>query len=257
MEIGLRLGGLPVRLFDTAGLRVDDGGGAVDAIELEGMKRAASAAEAAHIVVFVVDASETDDGEALAALDAVAPALARDPKPQLLVVANKVDVVRDGVADRLRLLDEAVDAHPSLAPLLRSAPRLETAATDADGAAALVEALEERVVSTFRSQASQSDYEAPARASRAFARRPSAFSPTRVVSSFVPTTRALQAITRERHRGHVAACLGCLRNVLDDPYLMPELVAEELRAATDDLVRRGEDHVRAPMRPSKTPFLST
>ena len=59
-----------------------------------------------------------------------------------------------------------------------------------------------RVVDAFRS--SRDDYEAP-------------------------------AITRARHRKHVASCVACLDAVLSDPDLMPELVAEELRAATSDL----------------------
>ena len=37
------------------------------------------------------------------------------------------------------------------------------------------------------------------------------------------------------HRGHVERCRAGLERILADPYLEPELVAEELRAATDDL----------------------
>ena len=59
---------LGVRLFDTAGLRGD----AVDAVEVEGMRRAAGAAETAHVVVFVVDAFSATDAAVADAFRAVA-----------------------------------------------------------------------------------------------------------------------------------------------------------------------------------------
>ncbi|KAH8062846.1 GTP binding protein [Aureococcus anophagefferens] len=176
LEIGLSLGGLPARLFDTAGLRVD---GEEDswAVEVEGMRRAAGG-EAAHVVVFVLDAADDDASAVADAFRAIAPVWRRDdgaPAPELA---------------------------EGLGAVVAAAATVRASATAADGAAALVDDLERRVVAAFRS--SRDDYEAP-------------------------------AITRARHRTHVASCVACLDAVLSDPDLMPELVAEERRAATSDL----------------------
>ncbi|EGB04959.1 hypothetical protein AURANDRAFT_59431 [Aureococcus anophagefferens] len=187
LEIGLSLGGLPARLFDTAGLRVDGEEDSLDAVEVEGMRRAARAAEAAHVVVFVLDAADDDASAVADAFRAIAPVWRRDdgaPAPELVVVTNKADLAE------------------GLGAVVAAAATVRASATAADGAAALVDDLERRVVDAFRS--SRDDYEAP-------------------------------AITRARHRKHVASCVACLDAVLSDPDLMPELVAEELRAATSDL----------------------
>ncbi|MBF0281598.1 MAG: tRNA uridine-5-carboxymethylaminomethyl(34) synthesis GTPase MnmE [Zetaproteobacteria bacterium] len=52
LEIDFEIGGIPVRLLDTAGMRSTG-----DEIELEGIRRASEAAEAADVVLFVADAS--------------------------------------------------------------------------------------------------------------------------------------------------------------------------------------------------------
>ena len=52
IEVHLDLGGLPVTLLDTAGIRETD-----DPIEMEGVRRARERAEAADLVLWVVDAS--------------------------------------------------------------------------------------------------------------------------------------------------------------------------------------------------------
>ena len=205
LEIGLSLGGLPARLFDTAGLRVDGEEDSLDAVEVEGMRRAARAAEAAHVVVFVLDAADDDASAVADAFRAIAPVWRRDdgaPAPELVVVTNKADLV-DGAthAARVAALRAAAEAE-GLGAVVAAAATVRASATAADGAAALVDDLERRVVDAFRS--SRDDYEAP-------------------------------AITRARHRTHVASCVACLDAVLSDPDLMPELVAEELRAATSDL----------------------
>ena len=55
------LGGVPVELVDTAGLRVDS----KDSIEIEGMKRAKRAVETSNLVLEVVDARDFHDFERL------------------------------------------------------------------------------------------------------------------------------------------------------------------------------------------------
>ncbi|MFN3658665.1 MAG: tRNA uridine-5-carboxymethylaminomethyl(34) synthesis GTPase MnmE [Pseudolabrys sp.] len=54
IEVHLDLGGLPVTLLDTAGIRETD-----DPVELEGVRRAQARAAAADLVLWVVDARET------------------------------------------------------------------------------------------------------------------------------------------------------------------------------------------------------
>ena len=55
IEVHLDLGGLPVTLLDTAGIRETD-----DPVELEGVRRAHARAAAADLVLWVVDASEPE-----------------------------------------------------------------------------------------------------------------------------------------------------------------------------------------------------
>ena len=55
LEVDFEIHGIPVRLVDTAGLRIS-----ADSIEQEGVRRAKEAAEVADIVVFVADASRND-----------------------------------------------------------------------------------------------------------------------------------------------------------------------------------------------------
>ena len=56
LEISLDIGGWPIVLCDTAGLRTTD-----DPVEKEGLKRARQAASAADLVVIVIDATKMDN----------------------------------------------------------------------------------------------------------------------------------------------------------------------------------------------------
>jgi tRNA modification GTPase len=76
VEVRLELGGVPVLLADTAGLRE-----AADEIEAEGVKRARRRAEEADLVIAVFAADEAPDAETLAML-----------APGVLVVVNKTDL---------------------------------------------------------------------------------------------------------------------------------------------------------------------
>lgn len=82
IEERLVLGGVALRLVDTAGLRV--GEGATDVVELEGIRRGRELAASADLLVLVHDAS-LPLGEAEAAL------LAETAPDHLLVVQNKLD----------------------------------------------------------------------------------------------------------------------------------------------------------------------
>ena len=75
IEVHVDLGGYPVTLLDTAGIRDSD-----DPVEQEGVRRACERAAAADLVLWVVDAGDP------------APALpATEPGQTLWLVANKID----------------------------------------------------------------------------------------------------------------------------------------------------------------------
>jgi tRNA modification GTPase len=88
VEVRLELGGVPVLLADTAGLR-----DAPDEIEAEGVRRARRRAEEADIVLAVFATDRAPDAETLAMV-----------APGVLVVANKTDLAPAGA----RLGGEAV-----------------------------------------------------------------------------------------------------------------------------------------------------
>jgi len=78
IEVAIDLGGYPVVLADTAGLR-DSG----DAIEQEGKRRAVQRAEQAEIRLFVFDAARPADAAGASAW----------PGADTILVANKIDLV--------------------------------------------------------------------------------------------------------------------------------------------------------------------
>ncbi|CAN0369538.1 unnamed protein product, partial [Ectocarpus sp. 12 AP-2014] len=120
VEVQMDIAGLPVTLSDTAGLREATD----DEVEREGMRRARSAVDNAHLAIFVVDATNTDGATALLGklreeakeakeAEAAATAAQRDDAAEtegvfgsgssgggsaalddLIVVANKADLAR-------------------------------------------------------------------------------------------------------------------------------------------------------------------
>ena len=81
LEVVIDLDGIPVRLFDTAGLRATD-----EHVEEEGIRRSRQIIEGADVVLYVVDAAggETaEDRDRLAEIRAITP---------VLVVHNKADL---------------------------------------------------------------------------------------------------------------------------------------------------------------------
>jgi tRNA modification GTPase len=96
VEVHLDLGGYPVTLADTAGLRP-----AADPVEVEGVRRAQARAAEADLVLVLVDVTKPRDAAAVAAAAAA---------PNALVLANKIDLAPgDGGAWADRL-----GAHPAL-----------------------------------------------------------------------------------------------------------------------------------------------
>jgi tRNA modification GTPase len=111
IEVDLDLGGYPVALADTAGLR-----DSADPVEGEGIRRAKARAAAADLKLVLFDASMPPDPESLALLD-----------ERSIVLATKCDLARQG-------------AHPEL-----PASALPVSVRTATGLDRLLEALEERV----------------------------------------------------------------------------------------------------------------
>jgi tRNA modification GTPase len=84
LELHLDLGGYPVTVLDTAGIRETS-----DPIEREGVRRASEQATSADLVLWVVDASKVGP-ETVAELMS---AIAFPPGTALWIVANKLDLV--------------------------------------------------------------------------------------------------------------------------------------------------------------------
>jgi tRNA modification GTPase len=88
IEVHLDLGGLPVTLLDTAGIRETD-----DPVELEGVRRAQARARSADLVLWVVDA-----GSSLAERSLPKAEKSRGVPPAWLV-RNKIDLIQ---SDKVR-----------------------------------------------------------------------------------------------------------------------------------------------------------
>jgi tRNA modification GTPase len=102
LEENVIIDGILFRLIDTAGLRESN-----DIVEIEGVNRTKSNLRRGDIVLFVVDASETDGGE-------TEPAQLQEllPRQQLLVAYNKSDLLKGEKQDFRkipRLRDDMVE----------------------------------------------------------------------------------------------------------------------------------------------------
>jgi tRNA modification GTPase len=83
IEVNLDLGGYPVTVLDTAGIRDSQ-----DPVEQEGMRRARERASEADLILWVVDATNPDPAPPLVELAA--------QFSEIWVILNKCDVKRDG-----------------------------------------------------------------------------------------------------------------------------------------------------------------
>jgi tRNA modification GTPase len=119
IEVAIDLGGYPVVLADTAGLR-----DSADAIEQEGNRRAVQRAEQAEIRLFVFDIAHPAEAAGARAW----------PGADTILVANKIDLV------------PAAGAHLSL-------PALPVSALTGQGIDGLLTVLGERVAQTYRIEA--------------------------------------------------------------------------------------------------------
>lgn len=146
LEESIELGGIPVRIVDTAGLRDD-----ADPVEREGVRRARAAAAAADLVVLVLDATrppEALERRALAEGSAgVVVANKRDlvpgaPElpPSALAVSARTGEGLDALRERLR--EALAGAAPPEDPLVtdaRHAEAIRSTVAALDRAAAAIE----------------------------------------------------------------------------------------------------------------------
>jgi tRNA modification GTPase len=116
IEVAIDLGGYPVVLADTAGLR-----DSADAIEQEGKRRAVQRAEQAEIRLFVFDIAHPAEAAGASAW----------PGADTILVANKIDLVPAADTDL-------------------SAPALPVSALTGEGIEKLLAELGERVAQTYR-----------------------------------------------------------------------------------------------------------
>ena len=92
IEVHLDLGGLPVTLLDTAGIRESD-----DPVEREGVRRARERAAGADLVLWVVDASAGDaviPGRSAETGSANLPGQSPIPAPLTWLIRNKIDLIQ-------------------------------------------------------------------------------------------------------------------------------------------------------------------
>ena len=95
IEVHLDLGGLPVTLLDTAGIRET-----ADPVEMEGVRRARERAASADLVLWVVDASEGDaggEGSDARRRRTDHRRIRTDPRFRHGVVLNKIDLLDQGL----------------------------------------------------------------------------------------------------------------------------------------------------------------
>ena len=124
IEVAIDLGGYPIVLADTAGLR-----DSADAIEQEGKRRAVQRAEQAEIRLFVFDIAHPADAAGASAW----------PGADTILVANKIDLVAAA----------GIDLSPPALPV----SALPVSALTAEGIDRLLTVLGERVAQTYRIEA--------------------------------------------------------------------------------------------------------
>jgi tRNA modification GTPase len=206
IEVHLDLRGLPVTLLDTAGIRETD-----DPVELEGVRRARARANAADLVLWVVDASGAADS-LLAAGPSVEKMAVTAP---MWVIRNKTDLTQrtergsqNGarnesgcrVNKQLRNVVNDQLAGRSEFQFSGSEPAFDLSAKSGEGFEALLEQLTKHAETYL-----------------------------------VGAESAL--VTRERHRRALEEVAAALRRALSGDPNREELLAEELRIAAQSLGR--------------------
>lgn len=208
VQVMLQLGGLPVVLSDTAGLRQ----GTDDPIERQGMLRAASEAKRAHVQLWVYDASAPPTSESQLDVDCVSAMGGGDATPTSdgsdHAGAGTDEVVRMLVLNKVDLLKETSEnASKPFSSLLPASSQWSISCADGTGLQPFLDALTSVIAERYGST----------------------------------SEREPVLITRARHREHLQRCQSALAMfeqyaVLEDAAPL-DLAAEEMRTAANELGR--------------------
>lgn len=200
IEVRLDLGGLPVIVSDTAGIRQAEG-----AVEREGIRRTIARAREADLLIWLSDAGDPQ---------AAPPEELRQLAERTLPVLNKVDLL----AGRAGPAGDAGDAAGQLALGLGSEQAIGVTAAKGGGEVLLPD---DMLAISARTGAGISDLVA----------RIGGIAAERIGAGEEP------AITQVRHRTSIETSVRCLVSFLEGPSHQLELRAEDLRAAVAALGR--------------------
>jgi tRNA modification GTPase len=225
IEVHLDLGGYPVTLLDTAGIR-----DTTDPIELEGVNRARARAAAADLVLWVIDATD------LAASSPQGGHRTSEAGPPFWLVRNKIDLIAAESAEGGSRIPRQPPSH-SEGPVAPSAlqPVARSAVPPSPPPPQLTQVSNESRNSTYRNEQIIEKYDIILDISARDDVHVDSFldEMTRFLAGHGPTEPAL--ITRARHRqalGEAREALGRALQAQGD-----DLVAEELRLAARALGR--------------------
>jgi len=214
IEVHLDLGGMPVTLLDTAGIRDSD-----DPVEREGVRRARERAGAADLVLWVMDASEPTQpaGAMPGRRDAANPSAA--PSPPFWLIRNKID-----------LLGTALSNEPQCQSIHKNEQIDQTNSTLRD---MVNKKLTARSEHGFMS--TELEFDLSASSGGGFDKLLAAL--THHASGFLAGAEPA-LVTRERHRRALEDALAALRRALKPELATKDdLLAEELRISARALGR--------------------
>jgi len=215
IEVHLDLGGLPVTLLDTAGIRETD-----DPVELEGVRRARVRASAADVVLWVVDASNPADVPVPPTQFKELASTTGRPAPSVWIIRNKIDLLHNG---------EVRNEHS--AQIYRSGER--TVQTNGPLRNMVNKGLKKRTEFEFNS--SELEFALSALSGEGF---DAVLTKLRQRASDYLAGAESVLITRARHRKVLTDALVALRRALaPDLATKEDLLAEELRTAARALER--------------------
>ena len=246
LEVALDLGGVKCVLQDTAGIRTT----ATDAVEQEGIRRAAQAAATADVVVAVVDAAAAaiEDEGSSSDQESVQIALQQ-------ILAEKEESSDGGVGEGSSVASAAVRPTPVLLVLNKVDLTTSNATAHSSTNHHLVSSLNDAIFATNRTTVSKrlnsrlvsaGAFEISCRTQQGldeFIQHLTTTVLERVSPSEASDAAAQEEsvlITRTRHRQHVSAAVACLERFHDlarhgSPAV--DMAAEELRLAASELGR--------------------
>jgi tRNA modification GTPase len=206
IEVHLDLGGLPVTLLDTAGIRETN-----DPVELEGVRRARDRASSADLVLWVVDASSSLAERPFAKAE-------RGARPSWLI-CNKIDLIQNHTV-RNELDDQN---NPNNEPGLRTNKFLKNMVS---------EKLADK--NEFEFNWNELEFEISAVTGEGLSQL---FAQLGQFANHFLSGAESALVTRERHRRALGDVLLALRRAVESQVGHEDLLAEDLRVAARALGR--------------------